>query len=321
MSIERIKQEAAKADQRIKELSGAGTPVVEEKSEDAVEAAQPEVKQQSDQGVVADAATEDHTPAEPVASRDDAALWEQRYRSLQGMIQARDRQIEQLHTLIAGMQNSVPEAKQEQSTPSKGQKLLTSQDEDKFGEDLVDMARRAAREEQSEYVQRLEAQLNALNDRLQGVAQSTAVTAQDRFEQHLTTAAPTWRTLNDDPAFVSWLQASPARQRVFVEAVRAQEVDDVAYFFNEYATKNTPDQPAAQPARSIDPRLEKQVAPGKSKSTPTPSAAGTEKKQWTRSEIADLFAHGKKRYTSEEFEKLQKDAFAAQREGRVDFAR
>lgn len=317
MSIERIKEEAAKADQLIAELAkGADVSAREgETSEVDVEAAQPEVEQQqTDQGVVADAATEDQTPDAVALVREEAAKWEQRYRSLDGMIQARDRQIEQLHNLIASMQQA-PKQDAEPEKPKGKQKLVTEQDEEAFGADLVDMARRAAREEQSNYIEQLEAKIGQLTQQLQGVAQTTAVTVQDRFESQLTSAVPNWRTVDADPAFISWLQSSQTRYKLFAEAARSHAVEDVAYFYQEFAAK----QPSPQ-QKSVDPRLEKQVAPGKSKSTPTPAASQAEKKQWTRSEIAQVYAD-KKRYSPEEFTRIERDIASAQREGRVDFMR
>lgn len=318
MSIERIKQEAAKADQMIAELAKGGPETASTGADDvSTEAEQPEiVEQQPDQGVAQPAATEDQNHDADTKARSDAALWEQRYRSLDGMIQARDRQIEQLHQLIAAMQQA-PKAEQPE-TPKGKQKLVTEKDEEAFGADLVDLARRAAREEQGAYVEQLEARIEQLTQRLQGVAQTTAETVQDRFEAQLTAAVPEWRKIDADPTFIAWLQQSPTRNKLFAEAARTQAVDDVAYFFKEYAERHA--QPATQ-APAVDPRLEKQIAPGKPKTVQPPSRSPSDKKQWTRTEIADFFANGKKRYSAEDFARMERDAFSAQREGRVDFSR
>lgn len=316
MSIERIKQDAAKADQLITGLTqgeppAAETPVVEQ------EAATPEVGQDVDQGV-ATAATEDPNREPTDSARAEAAKWEQRYRSLDGMIQARDRQIEQLHQLIAGMQQAqATDTSAAKPAHPTEQRLVTEQDENAFGADLIDMVRRAFKEEQGQHVAKLEQKIAQMEQALNGVSQTTAVTAQERFETKLTEAAPAWRTTDADPGFVAWLQASPTRHKLFAEAARAQDVADVAYFFNEYAQQKPA---AAAPQPAVDPRLERQLAPGKSRAAPTP-ASQTEKKVWTRSEIADLFANGKKRHSAADFDKLQRDAFAAQKDGRVDFTR
>ena len=319
MSIERIKEEAAKADQMILDLAKrADSSLVDESpngenAEVDHEAVQPEVdQQQTDQGVVADAATEDQNDD---VSRvlDESKKWEQRYRSLDGMIQARDRQIEQLHQLLASMQQAqaAPEAPAKQDKA----KLVGKEDEDAFGADLVDLARRVAREESGAYVAKLEGTIAELQQQLKGVAQTTAVTVQDRFENQLAAAVSNWKAVDSDPKFIEWLQSNATRMKVFSEAARNQDVDGVAYFYKEY--------PGAQKTekQAVDPRLAKQVAPGKSKAVAPAAANPAEKKTWTRSEIAQFYADGKKRFSQEDYVKLERDLFAAQKEGRVDYTR
>lgn len=319
MSIERIKEEAAKADQMILELAKRADSSTSDESPNGEnaevdqEAVQPEVdQQQTDQGVVADAATEDQNDD---VSRvlDESKKWEQRYRSLDGMIQARDRQIEQLHQLLASMQQAqaAPEAPAKQDKA----KLVGKEDEDAFGADLVDLARRVAREESGAYVAKLEGTIAELQQQLKGVAQTTAVTVQDRFENQLAAAVPNWKAVDGDLKFIEWLQSNATRMKVFSEAARSQDVDGVAYFYKEY--------PGAQKTekQAVDPRLAKQVAPGKSKSVAPAAANPAEKKTWTRSEIAQFYADGKKRFSQEDYVKLERDLFAAQKEGRVDYTR
>ena len=319
MSIERIKEEAAKADQMILELAKRADSSTSDESpngenaEADQEAVQPKVdQQQTDQGVVADAATEDQNDD---VSRvlDESKKWEQRYRSLDGMIQARDRQIEQLHQLLASMQQAqaAPEAPAKQDKA----KLVGKEDEDAFGADLVDLARRVAREESGAYVAKLEGTIAELQQQLKGVAQTTAVTVQDRFENQLAAAVPNWKAVDGDPKFIEWLQSNATRMKVFSEAARNQDVDGVAYFYKEY--------PGAQKTekQAVDPRLAKQVAPGKSKAVAPAAANPAEKKTWTRSEIAQFYADGKKRFSQEDYVKLERDLFAAQKEGRVDYTR
>ena len=319
MSIERIKEEAAKADQMILELAKRADSSTSDESPNGEnaevdqEAVQPEVdQQQTDQGVVADAATEDQNDD---VSRvlDESKKWEQRYRSLDGMIQARDRQIEQLHQLLASMQHAqaAPEAPAKQDKA----KLVGKEDEDAFGADLVDLARRVAREESGAYVAKLEGTIAELQQQLKGVAQTTAVTVQDRFENRLAAAVPNWKAVDGDPKFIEWLQSNATRMKVFSEAARNQDVDGVAYFYKEY--------PGAQKTEKqvVDPRLAKQVAPGKSKAVVPAAANPAEKKTWTRSEIAQFYADGKKRFSQEDYVKLERDLFAAQKEGRVDYTR
>lgn len=312
MSIERIKEEAAKADQMIKEL--AQGPEADESPEVVSEAAQPEVdEQQTDQGVVADAATEDQSDAVSLL-REEAAKWEQRYRSLDGMIQARDRQIEQLHQLVAAMQQA-PQKEVPEPEP-KGKKLVNKEDEDAFGADLVDLNRRVAKEELEGYTSRLEQRLAELEQRLYGVAQTTAVSVQDRFEQKLAEHFPEWKTVDTDPAFIEWLKSNSTRLRVFSEAARSHDVEGTAYFYQEYGQAH----PVKKAAPAIDPRLEMQLAPGKAKSVAPQPKSQPDKKVWTHSEIVRTYKD-KKSFSPEEFLRVEREIANAQREGRVDFSR
>lgn len=314
MSIERIKEDAAKADQMIRDLAQGGDTAVAEDVADQ-EAAQPEVEENHDQGVVADAATEDQSDNTVLDQiREESARWEQRYRSLDGMIQARDRQIEQLHQLLAAMQQA-PKGEPQAEKP-KGKQLVGKEDEEAFGSDLIDLARRISREESGAYISELENRLAHMQEQLSGVAQTTAVTVQDRFEQQLGKAVANWKQIDGDAKFISWLQGNPTRLRVFTEAVRAQDVSGVAYFYQEFGDKSAPEEKPR-----VDPRLERQVAPGKTKSVPTAAKNPQDKKQWTRSEIAQFYSNGKKQYSAEDYSKLERDLFNAQKEGRVDFSR
>ena len=69
--------------------------------------------------------------------------------------------------------------------------------------------------------------------------------------------------------------------------------------------------------------LEKQVAPGKSRSTQTPSAAvTTDERIWTRSEIAQAYSDNSKgKYTPEEWAPLEREIAAAQANERVDYSK
>lgn len=301
MSITRIKQAAAEADEMIKSLN---QPTDEQEQEETPELAT------EDSGVA-----QEPTPTQDQGSgadwENEAKLWEQRYRSLNGMIQSRDRQIQQLHDLLAQMQQAKAEAPAQEA---KSDSFLTPEDEEQYGADLVDMAKRAARQENAQLIEQLQGKIAQLENQLSGVSQATEASVRDRFESKLDRATNgEWRSIDADPKFIEWLKASQARYRVFVEGVREQDVSVVADFFQQYATMQQPAKSAANKTRS---QLERQVAPGKSKATGTPQVQ--DKKQWTRTEIALVYAN-KKQYSQDEFNKLERDIAAAQREGRVDF--
>jgi hypothetical protein len=319
MSLARIRQQAEKADQMIEDLKAGKFDSPEEPTSEVQEEVEAPVEEPTeDQGVA--------TTEQPVAKqetdgeslREQAELWEQRYRSLDGMIKSRDKQIQQLHELLAGMQQT---AQQKSVSSEEDQPLLTKKDEEDFGSELVDMARRAAREEFRALKAEFMKEIEGLRKNITHVSEVTQETVQSRFEMQLDDATQKrWRTLDTDPKFIEWLRSRPARNRVFVTAVQEQDATTVADFFNEYAAlADQQRQKVEEPKQSRVAQLEKQVAPGKSKSVGSPDSQAGGKKVWTRTEIAQTYAN-KKQYKADEFQQLERDIAAAQREGRVNYA-
>jgi hypothetical protein len=313
-----VKEAAQRADEMIAELNRQAREGADEVP--AVETSAPEEGAvNEDQGVQAQPAP----VAEPDESvdllRESAAKWEQRYRSLDGMLQSRDRQIEQLHQLLADMQAS------KSSKPAEPEKsLVTKEDEDTFGADLLDVARRVARDENAQYIRALETKLAKFEAQLGSVATTAAESAQERFQNRLSQMAPNWSVTDRDPNFITWLQASPTRQRIFAESVQSQDLDGVAQFYLDFEVltgkQATPVVPSTtNEPQAPDPRLARQVSPGKSRSSPTPITEGN-KRQWTRTGIADFFVNRKK-YPVDEANRIERDIFTAQKDGRVDYSR
>jgi hypothetical protein len=199
--------------------------------------------------------------------------------------------------------------------------ILTKKDEEDFGAELVDMARRAAREEFRALKAEFNRDIEDLRGNLSNVAQVTQTTVQDRFEAQLDDLThKQWQSLDTDPKFIGWLKDRPARQKTFIAAVQEQDATTVADFFNEYAAlANQSREKAEAPKDTRKAELEKQIAPGKSKSVGSPESQASGKKTWTRTEIAQVYAN-KKQYKADEFQQMERDIAIAQREGRVNYA-
>lgn len=317
-----IKANAQRADEMIAELAKQNQPEavapVEVPEEPVTES---DESVNTDQGAVEEAPVVSEDAAMIAKLREESAKWEQRYRSLDGMLQSRDRQINDLHQLIANMQAAGAPKKQDEA-PKKP--LVTQEDEDAYGADLIDVTRRVSRDELSRYAKSLEDQIAALQQQFSGVAQVTAETAQERFHARLTKAAPNWEVIDTDPAFIQWLRASPTRYRIFEESVQAQDVSGVAQFFTDYSTMISAQVPtlSAAPAPSVDPRLARQVSPGKTRTTATPNRTESEQRVWTQTGLHEFFRNKiAKKYPKEEETRLERDAFAAMKAGRVDYTR
>ena len=329
MSIARIKQEAQQADEMIRNLAQS----TEQQDEGGEPANSDDVQatdvdqgiQNTDEGVADQPTSEpgDQNTGNSSAdedARDEARKWEQRYKSLDGMLKSRDKQIAQLHELIASMQHSAQQPAQKEVS-QESQQHITDEDTKMFGADMVDMARRAAREEVYAGMQSLHAEIQSLRDSLKGVETTTQHTVKESFESKLDSLAPNWRTLDRDENFIAWLRDTPARRDVFAAAVQQRDAQSVASYFQEYERITQAQQTqrtSAQQARKQ--QLEKQVAPGRSKTTSKDVRTSGDEKIWTRSEISETYAN-KKRIKPDEFSKLEREIAAAQREGRVDYNR
>jgi len=261
------------------------------------------------------------------------AKLEQQYKSLQGMFAAKNNQVEHLTELLAGMTQTPPQQPQQPETKAERKRRVTKEDEEAYGADLIDFSSRVAQDILDEQVSKFEARIaqleaenNSLKQQVGGVTKETTITAQERFVTSLRTglkesANADFDTINMDPKFEEWIKSSPSRFKLFSTAVGERDVPGTLNFYELYAIQTPakavkPDAPTRQ-----DPRLERQVMPGKSNS-PAPAANADQgaKKQWTRSEIAEFFRN-KAKLSKDEAAALEKDIFAAQSEGRVDYTK
>jgi len=258
---------------------------------------------------------------------------EQKYKTLQGMYNAEvprlhaDRReltnrVQQLEQLIASM-NAAPVKPQ-----APMEKLVTAQDVEDYG-DSIDVMRRVFREEMSSKDSEIN-ELRHLVRQMQGtvvpqvhqLSRSHAVSEEQRFWADLQTAVPDWQDVNTNRDFQSWLlEVDPLtgipRQTYLDDAQRSLDVRRVANFFS--AWKGLSGVPDAQTNRTAQPsQLEKQVAPGRGRSG-TSRAAG-EPKTYSSDDIKNFFTDvqkGKYKGREDERDRIERDIFAAQREGRI----
>lgn len=290
--------------------------------------AQADEAQADDQGV-------EETPAQPTEDvaevannelddiKSQLAAAEQRWKVLQGMINKKDDEIEAMRGLLAEMAQQKPAQEASQESPAKVEELITKDDIDEYGPEIIDLISRAstmaARQEMSSVVAQLAARIDKLEGSMQGVAQTTAATTHSLFESELSKLVPNWATLNTDPSFLEWLEVSDPftgakRLDLLQSAASNSDAARVANFFKAYLSENTQVASESVSAPTNNPK-EKLVAPGKTK-VATPTQEG--KRTWTRAEIAKVYDDKMAgRISAKEFDKLERDIFAAQHEGRV----
>jgi hypothetical protein len=267
----------------------------------------------------------------------NSETYAQKWRTLQGMYNAEvprlhsqnrelNGRVQQMEQLLASLsQQSSQPAQQTQVAP-----LVTENDVQEYG-DSLDVMRRVTREELYPVAQKI-AQLDqiirslqtSVVPQVQAVAHRQAMTAEQQFWSDLSGAAPNWREINDDHAFQSWLlEIDPltgiSRQTYLEDAQRILDVRRVASFFqtwNELTGKANVAQNTRRTATASE--LERQVAPGRSKNTGTP--ANNNAKTYSPDDIKGFFndvRSGKYRGREAERDRIERDIFAAQRDGRI----
>lgn len=288
--------------------------------------------------VVEAAPTEENVrPEEPVqvvVSAEDKLL--QQHRTLQGMYNAQVPQLQ--HQLRAAQQSNAELASrlaQLEELAAKPQaletkKYVTAEDTSTFGEDTIDVIRRASREEaEALYVPHIQAlqrqveQLMTVSPRFENVEAQLINDKKTRFLEDLTRVVPNWAEINANPDFKSWLLAvdpytGRPRQEFLAEAERTFNVSRVAIYFQDWMdilAEEAGHVPSpAQPSPSND--LTLQVVPGRGKAPNIQPKNNT----YTREQVAQFFRDVRAgKYVGRDSEKraLEADIFAAQHQQRI----
>lgn len=326
-----VKQKAAENDARIRQLAadnaeqpvlplpeGAPEGVLEPIEAEVVTFEQlPQALPEPTPEIVSEPQPVPNVSAEIATLRAEVEKANQRWRSLQGQIGSRDKQIEQLHTLIANMSTTPAVPEEPVVALPQG---FTKADEDAFGEDMIDVMERIARSVANKEVAELRQTMDGVAHQVQNVEVHTARAVKSQFDADLTRLAPEWEALNDDDNFIAWLTSSPTRQNLFAGAVEQQDAVAVAEVFNIYSQAHG--QPVVDANQVLrQQQLERQVSPGKSRSSATPASSQPEEKRaWTKSEIQAVY-NAKAQYSKEDFAKLEREISDAMKAERVDYTK
>lgn len=325
---EQIRKQSEAVKKLYDELHAETNAPAEGQAAEGVDAANASNADGADTSVPEAASNEQGRPATPA---NDAA--EQRYRTLQGMYNAdtarlrAEKQeltsrVEQLEKLISSLSAQPAQAAPVQS------KLITDKDIEDYG-DSIEVMRRVTKEETSSYQQKIADLENVIRNlqasvvpRVEQVAQRQAQSAEQAFWSDLSAVVPEWRDINQSKDFHSWLlEVDPltgvTRQSHLENAQRSLDARRVAAFFTAWQGL-TGHRIAQEPRDAAKSQLEKQVAPGRSRSAAAP--AGDKPKTYSPSEISKFFDDVRKgvyRGRETERDRIERDIFAAQRENRI----
>jgi hypothetical protein len=341
---EQIRKQSEAVQELYKQLDDENKGTEQAQNEPNVESepAQPPAETTTETEIVAqsDGSTE-QKPSDAKAEDDpNSETYAQKWKTLQGMYNAEvprlhhqnremQQRLQQMEQLLASISTQQPTQQPTQQSTQQAQKLVTEKDVEEYGES-IDMMRKVTQEELGAVAQRIAQLENALRQvqsnvvpQVQAVAHRQQMSSEQQFWSDLSTAVPNWKEVNDKEAFQSWLlEADPltgiTRQTYLEDAQRSLDAGRVANFFRAWL-EITGQAVVAQPNRSTSSsELEKQVTPGRSKSSGAPSSNTS--KTYSPADITKFFndvKQGKYKGREAERDRIEKDIFAAQREGRI----
>ena len=266
------------------------------------------------------------TETPPVDPQPDSK-WENKYHTLKGMY---DAEVPRLHNQVRELQQQMQQVLDEKKEaelkiaqqPDPVKSLITEQDKEAFGTDLIDLIERATESKVATLKTREGELLNEIKElkaQLGNVSERQVVSEQDRFVFALGQKVPDWEQLNTDSGFLQWLsEVDPVygmpRQYALTNAYNALDVDRVANIFNTYKASVTPKPTEKQPK----PTLQSQVAPTRSRAASAPTATDANQKFWSQGEIEEFYSEWRRGYLDdEEAARMEKEIHAAIAEGRV----
>ena len=278
----------------------------------------------------------DAPPAEPATGEpsdvkppkeETAEHWKQKFKTLQGTFNAKMPELQhdnkQLTERVQQLESVLSQLQEQTKEEPKEEPLITADDVKEFGEETIDVIKRAAREEVWGQVS---GEFKKLHDQIESMKQQTAYAGQTaeqvqrrNYEQELAAHVPDWQNLNQDPDFISWLlQIDPGsgiqKKELLIDAYNRLDVARTSWFFNQWKQEQgITAQPASKASKASDRKSElaHQISPGKGK-TSTPDTAAQDQIQVTPDMIRNFFAdkaHGVYRGREEEAKQIEEAIF------------
>lgn len=267
-----------------------------------------------------------------------AEEWRHRFLSMQGRYNAQVRtnaameeQMRQLGEELVRTQNMIqqPAPAATHAAPRDHGNLITDEDRANYGDELIDLATRAARAAVTPELD----QLKAENQRL---TQRVSTTGKRELFASLDKALPNWRAVNTSTQFKSWLRlpnvyTGQVRQQMLNAAVDGAEAPKVLALFKDFlaeaaatgqtapAPQNEQPQPLPAPRTpAVD--LETLAAPGRARPASGDSQVPVEKPIYSRAQISKFYDDKRRgHYAGRDAEvaAFEADLTVAQREGRI----
>ena len=235
--------------------------------------------------------------------------WEHRFKVLQGKYNAEVPRFAHENKDLKGRLQSLEDQLEEMKNVKPPELLVRPEEIEQYGEGLIDVARRVAREELASK----DAMIAKLKTEIDSVKSVQSHVVQDSFFRSLTEMVPDWEALNADANFLNWLDGvddltGETRQSLLGRAEQQRDPVRAAKFFNTF--KKTSQSWAAQSAAS----MEQQIVPPTNQAPSTPQS----KKIWTRAEITTFYDRVRRgTITDADAFAIEADIASASVEGRI----
>lgn len=277
----------------------------------------------------ADTVTEPTPQPTELEHHDDA--WKQKFDVLTGKYNAEvprlHQQLKEQASLLERLQTELETQKVKPAEPDvPKQSLVTSNDEETFGSDLIDLSRRVTRDEigvvtaRIAQIEQMLQNISQLPKQVEQVAQQQAQTMEDRFWGSVNQAIPDWNEVDADPRWIEWLNLTPpfavkTYRELAGEAISAGLVQPVVELVKAWKDQAGVAQ-AQQNKSNTKQELQRQVAPSKSNASNVPQG----KKLWTAADYERAFDPRLSAEMSEaDIDSLQAEAELAYSEGRIQW--
>lgn len=235
-------------------------------------------------------------------------------------LREREKRIMQLEAMI------VASAPLPAADPADRKNLITPEERESYGDELLTVAAKAAREQIDPELAQLRREVQQLKNNIGQVGANQQIDAQARMYQDMDVSLPEWRGQNADPAFLSWLglpdpYSGVIRNQLLARAFQANDAKRVIAFFSGFRQEQATVDPAGSQTHTETGRvpLETFAAPGRAKSAAAPAPA--EKASFTTAEIHQFYEDvraGKYRNNEAARATMERSIFEAQsREGGI----
>lgn len=310
----------------VEELEKTLTAQPSKKKKDKAPEVSEEVDTEAEVTVEAEEATkpEEAKPADtsPTDVEDD---FKQKYNTLRGKY---DAEVPRLHQQLRELTTRLDELQKEKDAkpaePTKAKEkvsYVTDEDRAEFGEELIDVQRRVAKEVAQDYEERFEQQEAIIRELQNQLKKTGNEVGEMNFAQRLNKLVPDFQEIDADPRWVAWLnEVDPIirdQRRVLAQkAFNEGDAEAVAHYVSLFKqTIATPEEPERAQRQA---ELEKQVTPNRSANTSKAPSTGA--KLYTERDVQAAWQKVRtlnQRGDHAGAEKLEAELTAAYLEGRV----